>query len=526
MAHDRIEVRGARVHNLKNIDVSLPRDRLIVVTGLSGSGKSSLAFDTIYAEGQRRYVESLSAYARQFLEQVEKPDVDLIDGLSPAISIEQKTTGANPRSTVGTVTEIHDYLRLLFANVGVPHCPECDRPVTCQSVDRIFDIVLLGPTDERINVLAPIVRGRKGEFKKELAALRARGFTKVRVDGRIRSLDEGLKLARRRNHDVEVLVDRLVIRSGVERRLRNGIELALDLSDDVVIINTLAGGDRLFSRKLACARCGISMPELTPRVFSFNSPQGACRVCQGAGRHRRLRPGQDCAGRHEVAQRGRDLPLGRGRFEAGPRSARRAQPALRGRPRHAVRPLATEAAAESATRSGAGEKALGRDGEARDTGHQGNRAVRSRLRGHPAESATPLQRRALVTAGAARAVAVAADLSRLRGGALASGEPRRAGKGTYHRRVRESHDRRGGRGIWGARALRARSAGGWASAARDPRAVGVSQRRRRRLSHPGAERRDVVGRRRSAHTAGDADRRQPDRGPVCARRTVDRAAPA
>ena len=283
MAHDRIEVRGARVHNLKSVDVSLPRDRLIVVTGLSGSGKSSLAFDTIYAEGQRRYVESLSAYARQFLEQVEKPDVDLIDGLSPAISIEQKTTGSNPRSTVGTVTEIHDYLRLLFANVGVPHCPECDRPIARQSVDRIFDTVLLGPTEERINVLAPIVRRRKGEFKKELAALRVRGFTKVRVDGQIRSLDEDVKLERRRNHDIEVLVDRLVIRSGVERRLRNGIELALDLSDDIVIINTLTGGDRLFSSKLACAGCGISMPELTPRVFSFNSPQGACRVCQGLG---------------------------------------------------------------------------------------------------------------------------------------------------------------------------------------------------------------------------------------------------
>ena len=283
MAHDRIEVRGARVHNLKSVDVSLPRDRLIVVTGLSGSGKSSLAFDTIYAEGQRRYVESLSAYARQFLEQVEKPDVDLIDGLSPAISIEQSTTGSNPRSTVGTVTEIYDYLRLLFATVGVPHCPECDRPITRQSVDRIIDTVLLGPTDERINVLAPIVRGRKGEFKKNLAAVRARGFTRVRVDGQIRPLEEDMKLERRRNHDVEVLVDRLVIRSGVERRLRNGIELALALAGDVVIINTLEGGDRLFSRTLACGRCGISMPELTPRVFSFNSPQGACRVCQGLG---------------------------------------------------------------------------------------------------------------------------------------------------------------------------------------------------------------------------------------------------
>ena len=283
MAHDRIEVRGARVHNLKSVDVSLPRDRFVVVTGLSGSGKSSLAFDTIYAEGQRRYVESLSAYARQFLEQVEKPDVDLIDGLSPAISIDQKTTGSNPRSTVGTVTEIYDYLRLLFANIGVPHCPECDRPITRQSVDRIVQMVLGGPTDERINVLAPIVRGRKGEFKKDLAGLRARGFVKVRVDGRVRSLDEDIKLERRRNHDIAVLVDRLVIRAGVERRLRNGIELALGLADDVVIINTLRAGDRLFSRRLACVECGVSVPEITPRVFSFNSPQGACTACQGLG---------------------------------------------------------------------------------------------------------------------------------------------------------------------------------------------------------------------------------------------------
>ena len=283
MAHDRIEVRGARVHNLKSVDVSLPRDRLIVVTGLSGSGKSSLAFDTIYAEGQRRYVESLSAYARQFLEQVEKPDVDQIDGLSPAIAIEQKTTGANPRSTVGTVTEIYDYLRLLFANLGVPHCPECDRPISCQSVERIIEMVLQGPTDERVNVLAPIVRGRKGEFKKEFSALRARGFTKVRIDGEVRSLDEEFTLERRRNHNVEVMVDRLVIRPGVERRLRTGLELAFELADDVVILNTLAGGDRLFSQTLACANCGISMPELTSRVFSFNSPQGACPACQGLG---------------------------------------------------------------------------------------------------------------------------------------------------------------------------------------------------------------------------------------------------
>jgi excinuclease ABC subunit A len=283
MSHDWIAVRGARVHNLKNIDVDIPRHKLVVITGLSGSGKSSLAFDTIYAEGQRRYVESLSAYARQFLEQMEKPDVDLIDGLSPAISIEQKTTGSNPRSTVGTVTEIYDYLRLLFANIGVPHCPSCDKEITSQSLERIADMVMLYPQDARINVLAPVVRGRKGEFKKELAALRARGFTKARIDGQFRSLEEDIKLDRRRNHAIDVLVDRVIVRGGVERRLLESIDVALNLADDIVVINTLDGGDRLFSRRLACVNCGLSMPEMTPRAFSFNSPHGACPGCQGLG---------------------------------------------------------------------------------------------------------------------------------------------------------------------------------------------------------------------------------------------------
>ena len=283
MAHDWIAVRGARVHNLKNIDVELPRDQLVVITGLSGSGKSSLAFDTIYAEGQRRYVESLSSYARQFLEQMEKPDVDLIDGLSPAIAIEQKTTGSNPRSTVGTVTEIYDYLRLLFANIGVPHCHLCGREISSQSLERIIDMVMLSPNDERINVLAPVVRGRKGEFKKELAALRARGFTKVRVDGQLRALEEDIKLDRRRNHTIDVLVDRLILKPGIERRLTESVEIALNLAGDIVVINTYDGGDRLFSRRLACTYCGVSMPEMTPRAFSFNSPHGACPDCQGLG---------------------------------------------------------------------------------------------------------------------------------------------------------------------------------------------------------------------------------------------------
>ena len=283
MPLDSIDVRGARVHNLKNIDVQIPREQLVVITGLSGSGKSSLAFDTVYAEGQRRYVESLSAYARQFLEQVEKPDVDQIDGLSPAISIEQRTTGSNPRSTVGTVTEIHDYLRLLFANIGVPHCPSCGREVASQSVGQIVDAVMKGPTEERINVLAPIVRGRKGEFKKELAGLHAKGLLKVRLDGDVHSLDDELRLDRRKNHWIDAVVDRLIVRPSAERRLTESIEIALAFADDVVIINTLGGGDRLFSRRLACVDCGINMPELTPRVFSFNSPHGACRDCQGLG---------------------------------------------------------------------------------------------------------------------------------------------------------------------------------------------------------------------------------------------------
>ncbi len=283
MPHDWIAVRGARVHNLKEIDVDIPRNRLVVITGLSGSGKSSLAFDTLYAEGQRRYVESLSAYARQFLEQMEKPDVDLIEGLSPAISIEQKTTGSNPRSTVGTVTEIYDYLRLLFANIGVPHCPNCGREIASQSLERIVDLVMTYPQDTRINVLAPIVRGRKGEFKKELQALRARGFTKARIDGQMRSLEEEIALDRRRNHTIEIVVDRLIVRSGIERRLAESVEIALGLAGDVVVIHSVDGGDRLFSRKLACVVCGLSVPELSPRAFSFNSPHGACPDCQGLG---------------------------------------------------------------------------------------------------------------------------------------------------------------------------------------------------------------------------------------------------
>jgi excinuclease ABC subunit A len=284
MASDRIIVRGAREHNLKNVDVELPRDQLVVITGLSGSGKSSLAFDTIYAEGQRRYVESLSAYARQFLEQMEKPEVDSIEGLSPAISIEQKTTSKNPRSTVGTVTEIYDYLRVLFARVGVPHCPGCGKVIAAQTVQQMVDRILLQPAGTRLLVLAPVVRGRKGEYKKLFFDLQRQGFSRVRVNGAVRELGEEIELDKNRKHTIEVVVDRLVVKDGLSARLADSLETALRLADGVVQVEPIDGGEpMLFSERLACSECGISFPEVSPRMFSFNNPYGACPECGGIG---------------------------------------------------------------------------------------------------------------------------------------------------------------------------------------------------------------------------------------------------
>jgi excinuclease ABC subunit A len=284
MASDRIIVRGAREHNLKNVDVELPRDQLVVITGLSGSGKSSLAFDTIYAEGQRRYVESLSAYARQFLEQMEKPEVDSIEGLSPAISIEQKTTSKNPRSTVGTVTEIYDYLRVLFARVGIPHCPSCGRVIAAQTVQQMVDRILLQPAGTRLLVLAPVVRGRKGEYKKLFFDLQRQGFSRVRVNGAVRELGEDIELDKNRKHTIEVVVDRLVVKDGLSARLADSLETALRLADGVVQAEAAEGGEpMLFSERLACSECGISFPEVSPRMFSFNNPYGACPECGGIG---------------------------------------------------------------------------------------------------------------------------------------------------------------------------------------------------------------------------------------------------
>jgi excinuclease ABC subunit A len=278
-----ISVSGARQHNLRNISVRIPRNTLTVITGLSGSGKSSLAFDTIYAEGQRRYVETLSAYARQFLDQMERPDVDSIEGLSPSISIDQKTTGRSPRSTVGTITEIYDYLRLLYSAIGLPHCPVCGNEISRQTTEQILRHVLALKPEEKILVMAPIVRGRKGEFKKEMEKLARQGFLRARVDGTLRSLEEPIQLDKRRNHTIEVIVDKLVVKPGIEKRLEASIETATKLASGLVLISIAGGEDKLYSRELACAECGASVPELEPRSFSFNSPYGACEECHGIG---------------------------------------------------------------------------------------------------------------------------------------------------------------------------------------------------------------------------------------------------
>ena len=288
---DHIYVKGARENNLKNIDVTIPRDKLVVLTGLSGSGKSSLAFDTIYAEGQRRYVESLSSYARMFLGQMEKPDVDYIDGLSPAISIDQKTTSKNPRSTVGTVTEIYDYLRLLWARVGTPHCPKCGKEIKQQTIDQIIDQVMALPEATRIQVMAPVVRGKKGTHQKILDDARKSGYVRVRADGSLYDLSEEITLDKNKKHSIEVVVDRLVIRSDIARRLTDSVEVAAGLAGGLVVIN-IVGEDRdiLFSQNYACEDCGISIEELTPRMFSFNNPFGACPTCTGLGAQRKVDP--------------------------------------------------------------------------------------------------------------------------------------------------------------------------------------------------------------------------------------------
>jgi excinuclease ABC subunit A len=312
LGQDKIIVKGAKEHNLKNIDVVIPRDKLVVLTGLSGSGKSSLAFDTIYAEGQRRYVESLSAYARQFLGQMDKPDVESIEGLSPAISIDQKTTSKNPRSTVGTVTEIYDYLRLLFARTGIPHCPECGREITQQTVDQIVDQVMSLKEGTRIQIMAPVVRGRKGEYVKLLEDIKKMGFVRVRVDGELRELEENISLEKNKKHTIEIIVDRLIVKPGIEQRLADSIETALTHADGIVIIHVLGGEEMVFSQNFACIECGISLEELTPRMFSFNSPYGACPKCSGLGINMEIDPDLVIPDKRKAILDGAIAPWGNG----------------------------------------------------------------------------------------------------------------------------------------------------------------------------------------------------------------------
>ena len=288
---DSIYIRGARQNNLKNITLEIPRDKLIVFTGISGSGKSTLVFDTIYAEGQRRYVESLSSYARMFLGQMDKPDVDYIDGLSPAISIDQKTTSRNPRSTVGTVTEIYDYMRLLWARVGVPHCPNCGREIRQQTIDQIIDQVTALPEGTRAQILAPVIRGRKGEHAKIFEDARRGGYVRARVDGNLYDLSESIPLDKNKKHNIEIVVDRLVIKPDIRRRLTDAVETASGLSGGLVVVDLPGEGRELtFSQNYACEDCGISIEELSPRAFSFNNPYGACPTCTGLGTQLRVDP--------------------------------------------------------------------------------------------------------------------------------------------------------------------------------------------------------------------------------------------
>ena len=316
MNKSNIFVKGAREHNLKNIDVDIPRDKFVVITGLSGSGKSSLAFDTIYAEGQRRYVESLSSYARQFLGQMEKPDVDYIEGLSPAISIDQKTTSRNPRSTVGTVTEIYDYLRLLYARIGVPHCHICGKEISQQTVDQMVDAIAGMEEGTRIQLLAPVVRGRKGEYQKLIEDARKNGYVRIRIDGEVRDINEEISLEKNKKHTIEIVVDRLIIKPGFEKRLADSIETSLNLSGGILIVDVIGGEELLFSQNFACSDCGISIEELTPRMFSFNNPYGACPSCGGLGMQMKMDPDLIIPDRSKSLEEGA-IKVGGWNFENG-----------------------------------------------------------------------------------------------------------------------------------------------------------------------------------------------------------------
>ena len=535
MPHDWIAVRGARVHNLKDIDVDIPRDKLVVITGLSGSGKSSLAFDTLYAEGQRRYVESLSAYARQFLEQMEKPDVDLIEGLSPAISIEQKTTGSNPRSTVGTVTEIYDYLRLLFANIGVPHCPNCGREIASQSLERIVDLVMTYPQDTRINVMAPIVRGRKGEFKKELQALsrarlhqgaHRRPAALARGRHRARPPPQPQHRHRRRPPDRAQRHRAAAGRIGRSRRSQ--------LADDVVVINSLDSGDRLFSRKLACVVCGISVPgDVAARVLVQLAARRLPGV-PGPGRDLGLRS----AARSFPTSRCR-WPTARSRRGAAATRSWSAKPSPRSRAHWGIDPTVPFAqAAEEAARPAAATVPAPRATEptrqprARDRAKSKKKAAEPDPFGRDFEGVIPNLRRRFEEGS----WAVQEELDPYRALRECRGVPRQRGcgprawsvtlKGKTIADYVQPADLRGAAGVRGVELHDREAIIADAHPQGDSRSPALPERRRRRLSHAGALGGDAVGRRRAAHPARHADRLEPDRRALRARRAVDRPASA
>ena len=538
---ERIVIRGAREHNLKDVDLELPRNSLIVITGLSGSGKSSLAFDTIYAEGQRRYVESLSAYARQFLGLMEKPDVDSIDGLSPAISIDQKTTSRNPRSTVGTVTEIYDYLRLLWARIGKPHCPECGEPIEGQSVEQITDRVMTLDEGTRFMVMAPVVRGRKGEFEKLFEQFRLEGYSRVRVDGELRRLDEEIKLDKKYNHDISVVVDRLVMKSDLRRRLSESIEAAAALAGGVVEVDIVSGEsgrdaaesqgvdrndrakgakgakgagelppdvtDRLtFSERFACLNCGTSIPELEPRIFSFNSPHGACERCHGLGFQRVVDPDLVVPDPTLSLSEGALQPWRLGHSRYWKRLVEAVaedygiDPTLPGRssPTRTRRSSSTAPAASatrSPTRTASGDVA----------------PTASASRGSSTTSSAATRRRTRRGPGEGRGLHGRAALPGLQGRQAAAGEPRGQGRRDLDPRLhgalcprRPDLDR-------GARDDRHGARDRPAPGPRDHGAARLPRERRRGLPEPGALGADPLRRRGAAHPARDSDRLEPGR---------------
>ena len=522
MSADELVVHGAREHNLKNVTVRIPRNALVCVTGLSGSGKSSLAFDTIYAEGQRRYVESLSAYARQFLQMMEKPDVDSIDGLSPAISIDQKTTSRNPRSTVGTVTEIYDYLRLLYARIGRPHCPVCGRPIAGQSLDQIVEQVLRLDEGTRFTVNAPVVRDRKGEYKDILEELRRDGFTRVKVDGEQRLLEEDIVLDKKFKHTIEVVVDRLVMKADLRQRLTQSIETATSLAEGLVVIDVVDGEELTFSENLACPDHGVSLAELEPRVFSFNSPHGACPRCTGLGAQLEIDPDLLVPDTSLSIEEGALVPWTIGSqsfYDSVIESIA---------DRYEI-PL--DVPWRELTTAAAGQVPA-RDGRREDLRHlpqpDGPEApVHDGLRGARQQPAAPLPRDGLVAGeGPDRGVHELPAVSRVQRGAAqaggARGDHRRpldprlhadvGGACTAVRRRAPAHEDRG------------------ADRPADPqggaRASDVPGERRRRLppARPGGE--DALGRRGAAPATRDADRFAAGRRAVHPRRAVDRTPPA